>query len=596
MRRKLVIVPTAVLALSAAVVPAAAARAGLNHSKPGYTKTTLDFHVTVPNETPDGIGTQTCLIVGDLYKPASASREHPVPTVLTTNGFGGSKNDQSGMAIVLAKRGYGVLSYSGLGFGGSGCKISLDDPSYDGRAGSQLISYLGNLSWVMKDGPDDPRVGMIGGSYGGGVQFAVAKVDPRLDTIVPIITWNDLRYSLLPNNATTPGQTADVDGNPDVPGAQKLEWSLLLFADGLVDGLTGVRADITRDDGCVDYLIDVCPFAAEGLANAVFTQGVVNFLGHASVGTYVSHIKIPTLLMQGEGDSLFNLREAATTYRELKAEGTPVKMIWQSWGHSISTPAPGEWSQGAGMANTYEGKRVLDWFAHYLKGEDVPTGPTFAYYRDYVPFDGKGPDTVQYATSPRFPVGKMQTFYASAGGSLVTKRSDVTSGSAEYANLAGPTPLSYSEVSGLQGTALPDASTPPFDTPGTFVGWSSAPLSHNVDVAGIPAATLHVQTPVSLDATAATELQMFVKVYDEAPDGSLTLVRRLVAPVRVANDDAPVHVLLPGFVHRFAKGDRIELVVAATDTAYRNADLVQPALVSWSKAAPVTLQLPVVGS
>jgi ABC-2 type transport system ATP-binding protein len=594
MRRKLVIVPTAVLALSAAVVPAAAARAGQNHSKPGYTKTTLDFHVTVPNETPDGIGSQTCLIVGDLYKPANASPQHPVPTVLTTNGFGGSKNDQASMAIVLAKRGYGVLSYSGLGFGGSGCKISLDDPSYDGKAGSQLISYLGNLDWVKKDGPDDPRVGMIGGSYGGGVQFAVAKVDPRLDTIVPIITWNDLRYSLLPNNLTQPGQTADVAGNTDVPGAQKLEWSLLLFADGLVDGLTGVRADITRDDGCVDYLIDICPYAVEGLANAVFTQGVVNFLGHASVGTYVNHIRIPTLLMQGEGDSLFNLREAATTYRELKAQGTPVKMIWQSWGHSISTPAPGEWSQGADMANTYEGKRVLSWFAHYLKGTDTPTGPTFAYYRDYVPFHGSGPDTVQYATSPRFPVGNMETFYASANGSLVTTRSDVTNGSAEYANLGGPTPLSYSEISGLQGTTLPDASTTPFDTPGTFVGWSSAPLSHDVDVAGIPAATIHVQTPVSLDATAATELQMFVKVYDEAPDGSLTLVRRLVAPVRVANDDAPVHVLLPGFVHRFARGDRIELVVAATDTAYRNSDLVQPALISWSRTSPVELKLPVV--
>jgi ABC-2 type transport system ATP-binding protein len=617
MLRKLVIVPTAVLALSAAIVPAAAAAHGRGSAAAAYTKTTLDFHVTVPNETPDGVGSQSCLIVGDLYKPASAAPDNRVPTVLTTNGFGGSKNDQASMAIVLAKRGYGVLSYSGLGFGGSGCKISLDDPSYDGRAGSQLISFLGGepgiattltgqpypaVNWVIHDSIDslghhdqyDPRVGMIGGSYGGGIQFAVAKVDPRLDTIVPIITWNDLRYSLMPNNLTEPGQADDVAGDTEVPGAQKLEWSLLLFADGLVDGVSGVRADITRDDGCVDYLIDVCPFAAEGIANAVFTQGVLRFLGHASVGTYVNHIRIPTLLMQGEGDSLFNLREAATTYRELKAEGTPVKMIWQSWGHSISTPAPGEWSQGPDLANTYEGKRVLAWFAHYLKGTETPTGPTFAYYRDYVPFHGSGPDTVQYASSPRFPVGKMQAFYASTNGTLVDNRSLVHSGSAEYANLAGPTPLSYSELSGLQGTALPDASTPPFDTPGTFVGWSSSALTHDVDVAGIPAATLHVQTPVSLDATAATELQLFVKVYDVAPDGSLTLVRRLVAPVRVANDDAPVHVLLPGFVHRFAKGDRIELVVAATDTAYRDADLVQPALISWSRTSPVELKLPVV--
>ncbi|HEX3706655.1 MAG TPA: CocE/NonD family hydrolase [Mycobacteriales bacterium] len=615
MRRKPLLASVVVTAVAMGVAPAAAI--ARPHHAAAYTKTTLRFHVTVPNETPDGTGTQTCLIVGDLYKPAGASATNRVPVILTTNGFGGSKNDQADLGVAASKRGYGVLSYSGLGFGGSGCKISLDDPSYDGVAGSQLISFLGGqtgiastlsgapypaVKWIVHDRTDhagahdrfDPRVGMIGGSYGGGIQFAVAKVDPRLDTIVPIITWNDLRYSLSPNNATTPGQVADVAGDPDTPGTEKLEWSLLLFADGLVDGITGIRADVTRDDGCVDYLFDICPFAAESIVNAAFTQGVLHFLAHASVGTYVNKIRIPTLLMQGQGDSLFNLREAAATYKELRAQGTPVKMVWQSWGHSVSTPAPGEFSEGTAIGNTYEGQRVLAWFAHYLKGEDVSTGPAFAYYRDYVPFHGKGPDTVQYATASHFPIGTMKTYYASAGGSLMTARSDVLAGTAEYANLAGPTPLSYSEVSGLQGTALPDASTPPFDLPGTAVGWTSAPLSHHLDVAGIPAVTLHVQTPVSSDAVAATELQLFVKVYDVAPNGDLTLVHRLVAPVRVANDDAPVHVLLPGIVHRFAKGDRIELAVAATDTAYRNADLVQPALISTSKSAPVTLKLPVV--
>ncbi len=605
MPRKLLLLCAAAVSAASIVSPAAAS------AKPAtYSVTTLDFYVTVPNETPDGIGTQTCLILGDLYKPASASPSHRVPVILTTNGFGGSKNDQASLAKLAAGNyGYGVLSYSGLGFGGSGCKISLDDPSYDGRAGSQLISFLGGktgiartlsgnpypaVNWIVHDGPDDPRVGMIGGSYGGGIQFAVAKVDPRLDTIVPIITWNDLRYSLAPNNAHHPGQVTTVAGDPDTPGTQKLEWSLLLFADGLVDGLTGVRVDPTRDAACIDYLFDVCPFAVESSANAVFTQGVLHFLAHASVGTYVNKIRIPTLLMQGQGDTLFNLREAATTFRELRKQGTPVKMIWQSWGHSDSSPAPGEWSQGADMANTYEGQRVLAWFAHYLKGEDVSTGPTFAYYRDYIPFHGVGPDTVQYATASRFPVGRMKTFFASGGSSLVTARSEVRTGAGAYSNLAGPAPLSYSEISEVQGSALPDSSTPPKDTPGSYVGWIGAPLPHQLDVAGIPAVKLRVQTPVSLDATAATELQLFVKVYDVAPNGDLTLVHRLVAPVRVQDDSGAVHVLLPGIVHRFPKGHRIELAIAATDTAYRNADLVQPVYISTSKAHPVTLKLPVV--
>lgn len=44
---------------------------------------------------------------------------------------------------------------------------------------------------------------MIGGSYGGAVQLAASSIDPRIDAIVPVITWNDLAYSLGPNNDAT---------------------------------------------------------------------------------------------------------------------------------------------------------------------------------------------------------------------------------------------------------------------------------------------------------------------------------------------------------------------------------------------------------
>ena len=57
-----------------------------------------------------------------------------MPAILTTNGFGGSKADQAGLGEAFAKRGYAVLSYTGLGFPDSGCKISLDDPGVDGKA------------------------------------------------------------------------------------------------------------------------------------------------------------------------------------------------------------------------------------------------------------------------------------------------------------------------------------------------------------------------------------------------------------------------------------------------------------------------------
>jgi ABC-2 type transport system ATP-binding protein len=622
MHRRAVALPALAVSLVAGLLPAvassassaAAAPAAAPTAAPAYTVTTLDFHVTIPNEAIGGTGTQKCLIVGDLYRPASASKAHPVPVILTTNGFGGSKADQDYIGELGAKRGYGVLSYSGLGFGGSGCKISLDDPSYDGRAGRQLISFLGGktgiatttggaaypaVRWIKHDKTDhaghhdryDPRVGMVGGSYGGQIQFAVADKDPRLDTIIPIITWNDLSYSLAPNNT---GFTHGVTYNTKAPGTEKADWVGLFFGEGIADGIQGGSIDPTRDVGCPNFVTAACKANAELTSNTLVTPDLFSFARHASVESYMSHIKIPTLLAQGEADTLFNLQEATATYKALHKQGTMVKMIWQSWGHSDSTPAKGEFATDTSALSTYEGKRVFAWFDHYLKGHHrVSTGPRFAYYRDWVPFSGKGPDTVQFGHSSTIHVSRPVTYYASGSSALVGSKSAITAGSASYTNLGGGAPESYSETSAVQDM-IPDQATPPTDAPGSFAGFSTGPLAHNVDVAGMPTATLHLSAPTASAATLATELQLFVKVYDIAPDGTVNLVHRLISPVRVLDATKPVHVQLPGIVHRFAKGDTIKLVIAATDGAYRNATPVQPVTVSTSAAHPTTLTLPVI--
>jgi ABC-2 type transport system ATP-binding protein len=586
MRRRAVFAMVLAIAVSGAVGPVVAA------AHPAYSVRTLTFHVTVPNEAVGGTGDQTCSIVGDLYRPAGASPSHPVPAVLTTNGFTGSKDDQTAMAEVLTSHGYGVLSYSGLGFGGSGCKITLDDRAHDGRAGSQLVSYLGRLPWIKHDGPDDPRVGMIGNSYGGGIQYAVAGVDRRVDAIVPMITWNDMSYSIAPNNTAL---THGVSYSHKAPGIAKEVWLPELFAAGGAAVVQHIGTDPTRIVDCGGFISTVCPAVTELLLNEYFADNLYTFAAERSVANHIRDIRIPTLLMQGENDTLFNLQEAIATYQALRKQGTPVKMVWQSWGHNLEVPVRGEWIQGHGMLRTYEGQRVFAWFNHYLKGEDVSTGPDFAYFRDWVPFDGSGPDTVQYATAPHYPVGHALTLFTSGSSSLVAKRSAVTSGSTTYANLAGPTPLSYSEVSDLQHNK-PFSEIPPFDTPGSYAHWTSAALKHRVDVVGVPRATLHLTAPLASSVAPGTEIEMFLKLYDVAPNGSVTLVHRLVAPVRVLDPSKPLHVQLPGIVHRFAAGDRIELVAAATDTAFRNSNLIQPITVTTTRVAPGVLRLPVVGN
>ena len=604
MRRTTQLTVAAALATAPlALVPALAA------TPPAYTVQTLHFAVTV------GPAHKACDIVGDLYKPSAASSSQPVPAILTTNGFGGSKADQAGIGQLAASNGYTVLSYSGLGFGGSGCKIYLDDPAWDGQAGSQLVSFLGGaagiafkdaqhtqatptVDYVVHDAvahdghahANDPRVGMIGGSYGGQIQFAVADVDPRLDTIIPIITWNDLSYSLAPNNTS---QRYGV--TTWTPGTEKAEWTSLFFGLGIADGLEGAQTDPTRNVGCPNFANQACTSKAEMDTLGYPRMETVAFARHASVEHYMANIRIPVLLAQGQNDTLFNLNEAAATYSALKAQGTPVQMIWQSWGHSGGANAVGEYSGGTDALSTYEGQRFFDWFDHYLKGAPVSTGPNFTYFRSWVPFSGPGPDTVQYGTASSYPVGQPTTLYLSGTNRLVTALDSVASGSAPFV-APGAADTNYSETSALQGD-VPGSVGDARDLPGTFVAYDGATLTRDVDVVGIPTVTLHASAP-SIAATQsaghAGRLVVFVKLYDVDASGTKTLVNRLVAPVRVPDITKPFSMTLPGIVHQFASGHHFELVVAGSDAAYKGNTAPAAVSVLTSKGAPGVLRLPVV--
>ena len=569
-----------------------------------YTVQTLHFAVDAGPEGP-------CDVVGDLYTPATASSTSRVPAILTTNGFGGSKDDQAGMGRYFASHGYVVLSYSGLGFGGSGCKITLDDPDIDGAAASDLVGYLGGdagvayldadhtqpasaLDVVQLDAKDhagvrradDPRVGMIGGSYGGQIQFATAAVDPRLDTIVPMITWNDLSYSLSPNNTD---QYAGVSTRTS--GAAKLYWAAGFSAVGVQDGMEGAQGDPGRLFGCPNFADWVCPGLAFAGSAGYVDDTTRDHLRHASVATYLPKVRIPTLLAQGEFDTLFNLNEAVATYQALKAQGTPVKMIWHSWGHSHGNPAPGELSlTDLDPATQYETGRVVAWFDRYLKGLDVSTGADFAYFRDWVPYTGNAAPA--YAEAKGFPVGTGRTWYL--GGSDLTSTQPVRPGSQSFVTPAAGAPTSVNPLDAVGGY-LP-APMPEQDAPGTFAAWNTAALAQPVSVVGSPRLSVKVDAPAAAVSQAGGPggmLVLFVRLQDVAPDGTVTDIRQLTAPVRIPDVTQPVTVTLPAIAHQFAAGHQIRLVVAGGSVNYRGGQTSNP--VTISGGAGQTLTLPTVG-
>ncbi len=437
---------------------------------------------------------------------------------------------------------------------------------------------------------------MIGGSYGGQIQYAVAMQDERVDALIPIITWNDLSYSLAPNNT-------DVERGVTyrTPGVAKKQWIDLFFGAGIADGAQGSSIDPSRNVGCPNFRDEACTSAAQLNTVGYPDQATLDLARHASVASYVKRVKAPTLVVQGQKDTLFNLQEAVATYRALRAQGTPARMVWQSWGHSDETPAPGELDLDApSLDDTYLGRRFHAWMDHYVRGDDsAPVGPRFAYFRDWVRYDtseaqaGRAIEKA-YAERSTFSQKPTATLFLTGADGLTPDPAKVVEGSASYANAPGA-PTSYSETSGLEGGQVDQ---PVSDADGTFAAFTSAPLAQGVAMVGSPRLRLHLDAPVAAGSQGGDpggKLVLFAKIYDIAADGTPTLQHRLVSPVRVADVTKPVTVRLPGVVQRFRKGHRIQVVLAASDWAYAGNALTQPVTVRTSPDAPSLLRLPLSG-
>jgi predicted acyl esterase len=302
---------------------------------------------------------------------------------------------------------------------------------------------------------------------------------------------------------------------------------------------------------------------------------------------------VPTLIGQGQADTLFNLQESVATYTALKKQGTPVSLVWQSWGHSDSSPVAGELDLRH-PAESHQGRQALAWFEHYVRGTGPAPALDFSYYRDWV-FEATGDVRQAYTSAPAFPVGRNTTFHLSSegpqGGSLVAARSDVAAGTSAYTSTA-PIGPNYSETSAL------DQSQPVSDPPGSSIQFRTAPLRTAVDVVGSPQLTVTLDSSAELTQGAGPDGQLvaFAKLYDIGPDGvPVELPNRLISPVRIGDVTQPVTIELPGIVHRFEPGHRFAVVLAGGDFAYRGANLRQAVTLTTGPGITQQLTLPVVG-
>src|SRR4249919_4302539 len=166
-------------------------------------------------------GDQRVVLDASFFLPTGSGK---VPAVLLAHGFGETKNAVSPQAEKLARAGFAVLTWSARGFGASTGQIGLDSPDYEVKDVEQLVTWLARQPRVLLDHPGDPRVGITGASYGGGISLLAAAYDRRIDAVVAQSTWNNLATALFPNGA----------GGGPANGVFKRQWAGLLFTQGSV--------------------------------------------------------------------------------------------------------------------------------------------------------------------------------------------------------------------------------------------------------------------------------------------------------------------------------------------------------------------------
>ncbi len=297
-----------------------------------------------------------------------------LPGATTLNGtiFDPFATDLFGLLSVgtLRDAGYNVVTWDPRGEWSSGGQLELNSADFEGRDMSAIISWLADQPEVLLDRPGDPRMGMVGVSYGGGIQLVTAANDKRVDAIVPAITYHRLDTALYKNEAF------------------KSSWATLLTA---VLGLT--LADINPR---------ILPATVYGALTGEMTQGDEDLL--IARNPAVDKITVPTLLIQGTVDTIFSLQEADDTAQILIANGVPTKVVWFCGGHGICAHNLIDFSDGALIE-----KRTLEWLNRYVKGDvSVPTGPQFEWV------DQRG----QWHSSNTYPVSK--------GAPIVSRATDKT--------------------------------------------------------------------------------------------------------------------------------------------------------------------------
>ena len=460
----------------------------------------------------------------DLYIP----KVTPAPAILLAHGFGGSKQSVATQAQRLADAGYVVLAYTARGFGESTGRISMNSPAFEVADASALLDYLASLASVSQESPDDPLVGVAGGSYGGALALLLAGYDDRIDAVAADITWNDLQTSLFAQSATEGVQ----------PGVLKSLWTSLFFTSGL--GLEQGQP-ITE---CGRFTPQWCAAYVNAVTTGRVSPQAAALMAASSPRSITGRITAPVLLGAGQADSLFPLSQANANAQQIS--NAPVKVVWHAGGHD------------GGIAETDRLQTLTQaWFDGYLRGGSRVSDDFEVSIVEANALSDRNASTVDVLVAPRYP-----GLFGDASSQVT-----VTGDRQQVLAPAGGAPAAITSLPGAGALAGVASALNAVPLPGQSATFLSEPLPRASRVVGSSRVRLVVTSdrPVS-DAV------LFASLRVVSVNGRQFLPQGLVAPIRLTNlgpESVTVDVVLPAIVTEVAAGDRIAVVVSTTDQGYR---------------------------
>jgi ABC-2 type transport system ATP-binding protein len=324
-------------------------------------------------------------IVYTLFTPDGASASSPVPAVLMTHGWGGTRQTTAdGFVGKLLDNGYAVLTWDQRGFGESGGQAEVDSEHWEARDVRALIDVLAADPAIAKD-KGDPKVGMAGGSYAGGVQWVSSAIDSRIDAIAPEISWHSLPDSLFPEDVI------------------KLGWDTLLTA----VGQTAVTNGLSPTNAAGPQLGNLDPkiyeATVESAALGYPTDDVREFFASRGPDYLLGRVNVPTLFPPSQ--AVANYQDMTQLHPKL-----PLKMAWYCSGHGVCSFDSGE------PAHTQDA--IVNWFNRYVKGRKVDTGPKF----EYVTQEGV------WRSAKAYPVPEATSTRSGSGSGTVAVNGEPTAG------------------------------------------------------------------------------------------------------------------------------------------------------------------------